>query len=52
MLLLLDKNEAVHTYAFNGRWLDIGVPADYEKAQEEFETRRDIYLRSMREPST
>jgi NDP-sugar pyrophosphorylase family protein len=44
MLDLLSKGEPVHAYRFAGRWLDIGVPADYERAQEEFDTRREEYL--------
>jgi NDP-sugar pyrophosphorylase family protein len=51
MLELLAKGEAVHGYRFSGRWLDIGVPADYEKAQEEFDTRREQYLGPEPAPS-
>ena len=36
MLKLLEQNIAVNTYLFNGFWLDIGRPEDYEKAQDEY----------------
>jgi NDP-sugar pyrophosphorylase family protein len=51
MLRLLERGETVRTFPFAGRWLDIGVPADYEKAQEEFETRREAYLGAPGDPS-
>ena len=41
---LLGRGETVRSYPFSGRWLDIGVPADYDRAQEEFEQRREHYL--------
>jgi NDP-sugar pyrophosphorylase family protein len=44
MLALLAKGERVQAFAFNGRWLDIGVPADYERAQQEFEENRAAYI--------
>lgn len=44
MAALLAKGEDVRSYPFSGRWLDIGVPADYERAQEEFERDRSRYL--------
>ncbi|HOJ19255.1 MAG TPA: sugar phosphate nucleotidyltransferase [Ignavibacteriaceae bacterium] len=34
MRVLLDKNELPGVYIFDGYWLDIGRPADYEKAHE------------------
>jgi NDP-sugar pyrophosphorylase family protein len=45
MRLLLDRGEVVRTFPFAGRWLDIGIPADYERAQEEFEQNPGAYLR-------
>jgi NDP-sugar pyrophosphorylase family protein len=36
-------------YPFSGKWLDIGVPADYERAQEEFEQHRECYWPSKTE---
>jgi len=47
---LLEKDEKIRAYPFSGRWLDIGVPADYEKAQEEFELRREHYLGTEQHP--
>jgi len=35
--LLLNKGEVVKGFPFNGYWLDIGRPDDYEKANEEIE---------------
>jgi NDP-sugar pyrophosphorylase family protein len=44
ILRLLATGEVVRAYPFAGRWLDIGVPADYDKAQDEFESRPETYL--------
>ena len=44
METLLARGETVCSYEFGGRWLDIGVPADYDKAQEEFDSNRGRYL--------
>jgi len=44
MLALLEKGERVQAFPFAGRWLDIGVPADYERAQQEFEDHRAAYV--------
>jgi NDP-sugar pyrophosphorylase family protein len=44
MSVLLDRGEVVKSFPFSGEWLDIGIPADYEKAQEEFERHRERYL--------
>jgi NDP-sugar pyrophosphorylase family protein len=43
MRVLLERGDVVQTFPFSGRWLDIGIPADYERAQEEFEQNRDSY---------
>lgn len=51
MLRLLEHDKTVRAYHFEGRWLDIGVPADYEKAQEEFESERERYLGPAGEPT-
>jgi Nucleoside-diphosphate-sugar pyrophosphorylase involved in lipopolysaccharide biosynthesis/translation initiation factor 2B, gamma/epsilon subunits (eIF-2Bgamma/eIF-2Bepsilon) len=48
---LLKAGEAVRSYAFHGRWLDIGVPADYDRAQQEFEEHRSRYLPSAEAPA-
>ena len=37
MYLLLEKNEPVGTYPFDGYWMDIGRPDDYEQAKEDIE---------------
>jgi NDP-sugar pyrophosphorylase family protein len=47
---LLEKNLPVHAFRFGGRWLDIGIPADYERAQDEFESNRRIYLPGGADP--
>ena len=36
MAALISKKKYPHIYEFNGYWLDIGRPSDYEKAIEEF----------------
>jgi len=48
MRTLLERGEAVQTFPFSGRWLDIGIPADYERAQEEFEQNPAAYLPDTR----
>jgi len=47
---LLAKGKTIRSYPFEGQWLDIGVPADFEKAQEEFENHRGRYV-GVDEPS-
>ena len=42
--LLISKGKKVATYPFTGYWLDIGRPDDYEKAIEEFENHKHIFL--------
>lgn len=37
MLTLLDKKKAIKVYPYDGYWLDIGRPEDYEKANEDIE---------------
>lgn len=37
MNLLLDTNQPVHTYLYEGYWLDIGRPDDYERALRDLE---------------
>jgi NDP-sugar pyrophosphorylase family protein len=44
MRTLLEVGEPVATFGFAGRWLDIGIPEDYERAQEEFEQNQAAYL--------
>ncbi|MEU9138469.1 sugar phosphate nucleotidyltransferase [Streptomyces sp. NPDC048404] len=42
--LLRDGNEP-HAYAFDGYWLDIGRPDDYDRANAEFTTRKSLLLK-------
>jgi NDP-sugar pyrophosphorylase family protein len=44
MLALLKKKENVCVACHKGYWLDIGRPDDYEKAIEEFERSKNIFL--------
>lgn len=44
MLEFLQRNINVNVSRFNGYWLDIGRPDDYEKAIEEFEEMRCRFL--------
>ncbi|MGQ0562377.1 MAG: nucleotidyltransferase family protein [Gemmatimonadota bacterium] len=48
MVKMLQRGDLLKSFPFDGRWLDIGVPADYERAQEEFEKDRHIYVPSTR----
>jgi NDP-sugar pyrophosphorylase family protein len=41
---MLDHDEPVSTYPFSGYWLDIGRHDDYERANREFEDRREMFL--------
>ena len=41
MYALLEKNQKIHSYLFENFWLDIGRPADYEKAQSEYKKHFD-----------
>lgn len=45
MLQFLEKNEKVKVRPFTGYWLDIGRPDDYTQAIEEFEAKKDIFLK-------
>ncbi len=42
--LLMLKGEQVATYPFEGFWLDIGRPDDYENAVNQFEQNKQIFL--------
>jgi len=42
--LLISEGEKIASYPFSGYWLDIGRPDDYEKATEEFEQNKHIFL--------
>jgi len=39
----------VHSYMFDGYWLDIGLPKDYEQALADFEAHRAILLHEIQE---
>ena len=43
--LLLASGERVHTFPFDGRWLDIGRQEDFIEAQARFEEHRDQFLK-------
>jgi NDP-sugar pyrophosphorylase family protein len=44
MAEMLRAGSPVRSYPFEGRWLDIGNPSDYERAQSEFEENQARYL--------
>lgn len=44
MKKLLDSNEEIAAFPFNGHWLDMGTPEDLANANEEFEKYRNRYL--------
>jgi NDP-sugar pyrophosphorylase family protein len=44
MLQLMEQGERVHCYRSDSFWLDIGRPADYERAVEIFQERRAEFL--------
>jgi NDP-mannose synthase len=48
MNALISRNCEINSYLFGGRWLDIGIPSDYEKAQEEFQKNQRIYIPSRK----
>lgn len=48
---LLRQGRPVRVFPFAGRWLDIGIPEDYQRAQEEFEEDPSVYLPSGRRRS-
>jgi len=41
---LISEKEKVISYLHEGYWLDIGRPSDYERACEEFEKKKDLFL--------
>jgi NDP-sugar pyrophosphorylase family protein len=43
VLKLLDAGRKVAVYPFEGTWLDIGRPDDYGRAQEIFQTNRELF---------
>ncbi len=45
MLDMIDQGESIQSYPFDGYWLDIGRPDDYEKAGREYPLKKDIFCR-------
>lgn len=41
VMALLKQNRMVRSYPFNGMWMDIGNPSDYQEAQRIFKESRD-----------
>lgn len=48
VLDLLRRGERAMSYPFDGYWLDIGRPDDYDRANEEFEAMLPLLLRNPR----
>ncbi len=48
---LIAEGKHVQSYPFDGYWLDIGIPGDYQQALEEFEARRSALLHETGEDS-
>ena len=44
MITLLHQKEKINIYQYNGYWLDIGRPEDYEKANEDIERLKGLLL--------
>lgn len=44
VLDMIEKKDAVYSYNFDGYWLDIGRPDDYEIAIEKFKMQREEFL--------
>ncbi|GAA3073616.1 hypothetical protein GCM10020254_16800 [Streptomyces goshikiensis] len=42
---LLGAENPPHSYAFDGYWLDIGRPDDYDRANAEFTSRKSLLLK-------
>ncbi|MFG3281602.1 NDP-sugar synthase [Streptomyces sp. NPDC048111] len=47
VLDLLKAQTPPHAYAFDGYWLDIGRPDDYDRANAEFTTHRSLLLKGV-----
>ncbi|MEV7289876.1 sugar phosphate nucleotidyltransferase [Streptomyces sp. NPDC093252] len=45
VLDLLGRGDPPHAYEFDGYWLDIGRPDDYDQANAEFTTRKSLLLK-------
>lgn len=44
VLDLLARGQHPHAYPFDGYWLDIGRPEDYERANRDFDEMRQLFL--------
>ena len=51
VLDLLASGETVHVFPWNGYWLDIGRPEDYDRANDEFERFRPRLLPASAKPA-
>jgi NDP-sugar pyrophosphorylase family protein len=51
VLKLLDADEPVGSYLYEGYWLDIGRHEDYEKALMEFEELRHMFINEEKQPA-
>jgi NDP-sugar pyrophosphorylase family protein len=49
--MLLDSHERVVAYPYGGYWLDIGRPDDYDRAVQEFDKLRPLFLGGGEEES-
>lgn len=47
VLDLLDRKEPPRSFQFDGYWLDIGRPEDYDRANQDFESLRSAFLPSV-----
>ena len=47
---MLKDSQKIHAYPFDGLWLDIGRPEDYEQAVHTFKTHRDRIMMSGHRP--
>lgn len=45
MYTLTERKAQVYSYPFNGYWLDIGRPDDYERSIVDFEENKDLFLK-------
>jgi len=45
MLDLLKQGKTIHAFPYNGYWLDIGRPDDYEQANEEFASLKEKFYK-------
>ncbi|NEA15842.1 sugar phosphate nucleotidyltransferase [Streptomyces halstedii] len=47
VLDLLERQDPPHAYEFDGYWLDIGRPDDYDQANAEFTSRKSLLLKGV-----